>query len=298
MNQYAVIAGTVPGSNKLFNLLNLLVIMKLNWRDLTVFFPHPQACVTAGGSRTSAFDRRRKWSGVARVAVMVVGVFCTAGTFAETVLQQQIDRAVERHLQQRLEKQAGAEGWKGLRFTQASTPQSGISDLSPCSQPLSVKEGGDNRNWSRQRFTLGCSDGVWTLAVLTDVKIYASAVVAKQVINRGETLSNRQLALREVDITKTNSGFYSSLDKVAGQGAKRRIRAEQLLTPALVAPAWVIQRGQQVTVVANKDGITASIQGEALENGAVGKVIRVRNISSKKTIEAKVLDAGLVTSTF
>lgn len=232
------------------------------------------------------------------VGVILLSLFCAMGAFAHAGVQQQIDRAVERHLQQRLEKQATAEDWKGLRFTQSSAPQTSINNLAPCSQPLSVSNGGDNRNWSRQRFTLVCSDGGWSVAVLTEIKVYVSAVVAKQVINRGETFSGRQLALREVEITKTNTGFYSSLDKVVGQGAKRRIRADQLLVPALVAPAWVIQRGQQVTVVANKDGIAASIQGEALENGAAGKVIRVRNISSKKIIEAKVLEAGLVTSTF
>lgn len=272
--------------------------MKLNWRDLTVFFPHSPALTNARGSSTSACVTSRKDAVVVALGVIVLSWFCAMGASAQDGVQQQIDRAVERHLQQRLEKQAASEGWKGLRFTQISTPQASISSLASCSQPLSVKDGGDNRNWSRQRFTLMCSDGGWSVAVLTEVKVYVSAVVAKQVINRGETFSNRQLAVREVDITKNNSGFYSSLDKVVGQGAKRRIRAEQLLVPALVAPAWVIQRGQQVTVVANKDGIAASIQGEALENGAVGEVIRVRNISSKKTIEAKVLEAGLVTSTF
>ena len=298
MNQYYGIAGTVPALKKLFNLLNLLMIMKLIWRGLTVFFPHSKAIGERRGSATSACVLHRNGSIFAQLGVIILSGFCTLGAFAQTGLQQQIDHAVEGHLQQRLAKQAAAEGWKGLRFIQTSAPQTSIDKLAPCSQQLGVKDGGDNRNWSRQRFTLTCANGGWTVTVLTEVKVFASAVTAKQVINRGETLTSRQLALQEVEITKINSGFYPGLEKVIGQGAKRRIRAGQLLTPALVAPAWVIQRGQQVTVVANKDGIAASIQGEALANGAVGDIIRVRNISSKKTIEAKVVAAGVVTTTY
>jgi flagella basal body P-ring formation protein FlgA len=302
-----VFAGTVPSARKLFNLLNLKVIMNFNRRDLTEFFPHPQMRDEERGSCTSASGRAKDRSACVVKALTALGLLWAMGASAQSSsppanqqqgIQQQIDTAVEGYLQQQLSQEAVAQGWRGLRFTQVSTPQSNINNLALCHQDIRVKAGGDNRNWSRQRFSVQCSDGAWALAVATDVKVYVSAVVAKQVINRGETLSNHQLALREVDITKTNTGFYSSLDKVVGQGAKRRIRAEQLVTPALLAPAWVIQRGQQVTVVANKDGIAASIQGEALENGAVGGVIRVRNISSKKTIEAKVLEAGLVTSTY
>jgi len=286
----------VPSLIELFNPLNLLVIMKLNWRDLTVLFPHSETRDQRRGNATSASGDHSR-SALLGV-LMMVGVFCTAGAFAQTPLQQQIDKAVEQHLQQRLKKEAATEGWKGLRFTQTSAPQSSIANLTPCNQPLSIKDGGDNRNLSHQRFTLGCSTGGWTLAVLTEVKVYVSAVVAKQVINRGETFHAGQLALQEIEVTKLNSGFYSSLDKVIGQGAKRRIRAEQLLSPNLVAAALVIERGQQVTISANHDGINASTQGEALENGAVGDVIRIRNLSSKKTVEAKVLEAGVVTTTF
>lgn len=285
----------MPSLIEMFNPLNLLVIMKLNWRDLTVLFPHSQHGDQRRGSATSASGDHSRSACLG--VLMMVGVFCSAGAFAQTTLQQQIDTAVEQHLQQRLKKEAASEGWKGVRFTQTSIPQT-IASLAPCDQAIAVKDEGENRNWSRQRFSLQCGAGGWKLAVNTEVKVYVSAVVAKQVINRGETFHSGQLALQEIEVTKLNSGFYSSLDKVIGQGAKRRIRADQLLSPNLVASALVIQRGQQVTISANHDGINASTQGEALENGAVGDVIRIRNLSSKKTVEAKVLEAGVVTTTF
>ncbi|MNJ71858.1 flagellar basal body P-ring biosynthesis protein FlgA [compost metagenome] len=59
-----------------------------------------------------------------------------------------------------------------------------------------------------------------------------------------------------------------------------------------------MRRGQQVKILASHDGINAATLGEALENGGQDAVIRVKNLSSGKTIEGKVLEAGVVTSTF
>jgi len=104
--------------------------------------------------------------------------------------------------------------------------------------------------------------------------------------------------LQEVNIGKAPRGFYNSLDEVLGQGAKRRVRAGQLIAPNLLTAPLLIRRGQQVTIVASQDGISASATGEALTNGREGEVIRVRNLGSQKVIEAQVVEEGVVTSTF
>jgi flagella basal body P-ring formation protein FlgA len=59
-----------------------------------------------------------------------------------------------------------------------------------------------------------------------------------------------------------------------------------------------VRRGEPVKMIANNDGIEASASGEALADGQPGDVIRVRNTRSGKVIEAKVLEPGVVTSTF
>jgi len=53
-----------------------------------------------------------------------------------------------------------------------------------------------------------------------------------------------------------------------------------------------------VKIVASHDGIEASTNGEALADGQPGEVIRVRNVRSGKVIDAKVVEEGVVTSTF
>jgi len=53
-----------------------------------------------------------------------------------------------------------------------------------------------------------------------------------------------------------------------------------------------------VKVVASNEGIEASTSGEALGDGQPGDVIRVRNTRSGKVIDAKVIEPGVVSSTF
>ena len=51
----------------------------------------------------------------------------------------------------------------------------------------------------------------------------------------------------------------------------------------------VLKRGEKVSIVVRKEALFLRIPGEILEDGAVGEKIRVRNLQSKKIIEATVL---------
>jgi flagella basal body P-ring formation protein FlgA len=49
-----------------------------------------------------------------------------------------------------------------------------------------------------------------------------------------------------------------------------------------------VTKGNLVTIEMRNAGMSLSTQGKALEEGSLGDVIRVTNISSNKIIEAKV----------
>jgi flagella basal body P-ring formation protein FlgA len=162
-----------------------------------------------------------------------------------------------------------------------------------------VSADGEHNPLARQRLSVQCPDQPgWTVKVSSQATIRVSAVFANQAIERGRTIGAEQLKLQELDISKAPRGFFSRLEQVVGKGAKRRIRANQALDSSFLAMPLLVRRGEQVKIIANHEGIAAATMGEALENGEQGAVIRVRNPSSRKTIEAQVLDTGVVTSTF
>lgn len=49
-----------------------------------------------------------------------------------------------------------------------------------------------------------------------------------------------------------------------------------------------IQKGKRVRIVAGLNGIVIEAQGEAMQNGSIGDVIKVRNLSSQKIISCVI----------
>lgn len=219
---------------------------------------------------------------------------------AEADAASQIDQAIAVHMQQKLAEEARRQAWQGQRHSLNVTLLNSAERLPTCTQALSVTVSSDDPSTlSRQRLDVSCADASgWNVTALVQASVFLPVVHAARVIERGQTISREQLQLQEVNIGKAPRGFYNSVDEVLGQGAKRRVRAGQLITPNLLTAPLLIRRGQQVTIVASQDGISASATGEALANGREGEVIRVRNLGSQKVIEAQVVEEGVVTSTF
>ena len=65
----------------------------------------------------------------------------------------------------------------------------------------------------------------------------------------------------------------------------------------LTAPD-LIKRGDEVVILAQKDGVSASMKGIALEDGSQGKKIRIQNSISGKEIRARVSGPGQVMTDF
>lgn len=242
----------------------------------------------ASGRRASAIFR-----------LLALGLLLAPQARAGTPLAQ-IEAAVDQALAERVAAHAQRQGWQGLRFVRESGSLIGSAAARACAEPLQVGGGqAGDAPLGRQRLSLHCPDQPgWTLDYLAQVELYLPVLFASQALERGQTLDAAQLKRQEAALSKLGRGFYHRAEEVIGLGAKRRIRADQLLTPALLGEALLVRRGQQVKIQASQDGISASTLGEALDNGQRGEVIRVRNLSSEKVIKAKVLDEGVVSSRY
>ena len=216
--------------------------------------------------------------------------------YAEQNAHQQIGQAIEQHLAQQLKQEAAAQGWESAHFTHTSTTTS--EAIAPCRQLPQVTSDA-NSIIGRQQLSLHCPDApAWTVKVNVEAIVFVPAVFAQTVIERGDTITASQLKVEDLDISKARRGFFNDIDKVTGQGAKRRLRADQLISPNLLAKPLLVRRGQQVKMIANHDGIAAATLGEALDHGEQGAVIRVKNLRSEKIVEARVIEAGVVLTTF
>lgn len=230
--------------------------------------------------------------------VLAAGLASPTGEAAGEA-RAQVEQAVSAQLDAQLREEARRNGWQGLR-SQFSHELLGSLPPTPCRTPLQLQRRSDEPSaLARQRYEVRCADGAgWAVTVSSQADAFLPVLVTAAIIDRGQVLGAGDLKLQAQNIARAHHGFFTRPEQVIGQGARRRLRAGQLLTPQVLSGAQLVKRGQQVRISASRDGIQASTPGQALANGQQGEVIKVRNLSSEKVIQARVIEAGVVSSTF
>jgi len=156
---------------------------------------------------------------------------------------------------------------------------------------LTVQLQGDNRPfgncWVKLYFY---SNGfVFNTANLgLQVQWFQPVRIAAETIQRGDALSDDMFAVVQRELKTLADPPLEAKTDLHGYEAARTIREGITLTESLVQPEQLIDRGDRVTIVYDNGALHITAQGEAREAGAKGQVIRVRNISTKKTIYAEV----------
>ncbi len=167
--------------------------------------------------------------------------------------------------------------------------------LAPCTEELEAFTPPGRKRTGRTTVGVRCS-GVkpWSLYVPVTVSIMGEVVVATRDLLRGQMISPSDIRLEERDLTQLHSGYLSNLDLAEGKRVKRTIRRGGIVKPVQIAAPTLIKKGAEVTIKASSDRIQVTTKGKALGPGGIGERIRVRNLRSKKVVEATVVDAGTV----
>lgn len=132
------------------------------------------------------------------------------------------------------------------------------------------------------------------LYVRVQFDVYAPAIVSNRLIAKGQLITASDLKVTEQLINKGHHDVYRDLSQVVGMIAKRNIRPERTISPNLLQPPRLINRGDQVMIIATNAHISIRMKGEALRHGVLGAQIPVRNLQSDKVIRARVKQRGVV----
>lgn len=90
--------------------------------------------------------------------------------------------------------------------------------------------------------------------------------------------------------------YSEDIEKIKGKLALTDIKENSVITSNLLKEKIVVFRGNQVTIRIRNGDLTLTSVGEALQDGVRGQNISVKvtSFQSKRTVMAKILDAGLV----
>ncbi|MBO1076070.1 flagellar basal body P-ring formation chaperone FlgA [Roseomonas marmotae] len=91
---------------------------------------------------------------------------------------------------------------------------------------------------------------------------------------------------------RDSTGFIEASQDIVGQEVKRRIRAGTAIPARAIGERALVRASQPVRVFWKAGGLSLEMQGKALEDGPLGREIRVHNPGSGRTIRAQVVSEG------
>jgi flagella basal body P-ring formation protein FlgA len=140
-----------------------------------------------------------------------------------------------------------------------------------------------------------CPDGTgWTVYVPVRVKLNTPVLIAARPMTRGAFITSADLQQETRDAGALPGSVLTEPSQAIGRQASAPIPAGVVLNSAMIRPARLVKRGEKVTILASSGAFEVRAGGEALADGSEGETISVRNILTKKIIQATVAEAGLV----
>lgn len=107
-------------------------------------------------------------------------------------------------------------------------------------------------------------------------------------LSPGTVISEGDIEMIRVKESELSRNMVTDEGQLIGQSAKRTLIAGQPVALGSVEPPVLVQRNGLVTVVLKSGAMLLTAQAKAIEDGAQGEVIRVKNTQSDRVIEAVV----------
>lgn len=226
---------------------------------------------------------RVKWLGAIATMLLVAGGAHAAALQSLPALQAAAVQAV---------RQAAL---RGTRVVADAEPLDPRLRLPACPGKLEVQAPDLGRGSARVSVSVSCPEGpVWTLRVPVRVQLFRQVLVSSRVLARGDVLGAGDVRAEERDVARLGYGYIVDAAQLRGRHLRRPLNAGMVITPGMLTEREVVQRGQQVRLVAGMEGILVRAGGIALQAGDRGDLVRVRSLSCGCVVQGRVRGPGIV----
>jgi len=133
-----------------------------------------------------------------------------------------------------------------------------------------------------------------TETVRTRIEVLRDVVVAAKMIRSGSVLTAEDVRLAKKWVGRNMSDALSGLEEAIGKRITMQVHPGVEISARILKDAPLVRKGQVVRVLFDNGSMRISTVGIPEEDGIAGSMIRIKNITSKKIIYARVLGASLV----
>ena len=118
--------------------------------------------------------------------------------------------------------------------------------------------------------------------------------VAKVPLNRGSRITPDLFSSSVKDALGSGANCVLSDARLNGYQVASSLKPGTVLKWSHLSKVTLVRKGQVVNVFASGKGIFVEMKGQAMEDGVEGSFVRIRNISSNREFQAKVLNENSV----
>jgi len=135
----------------------------------------------------------------------------------------------------------------------------------------------------------------WTLYVGIQLTRYAEITVATRPLARGDVIQVSDLRRERRAVSVARSDYFTQETAAVGRVATRAIAAGEVVNAGNSKRPRLVRRGATVVLALRGTAVEVRVKGIALEDGAMGERVSVRNQSSARVVEGTVGADGVVT---
>ncbi|WP_225085089.1 flagellar basal body P-ring formation chaperone FlgA [Pectobacterium colocasium] len=150
---------------------------------------------------------------------------------------------------------------------------------------------GNTKMWGNVSLSVRC--GQQRRFIQTEVQVTGSYVTSSRPINRGTTLTEKDIRLTKGRLDLLPLRPILTLQGAQGAVLLRDLTPGQVITASMIRRAWVVKAGQSVQIIAQGEGFTINGEGKAMNNAATGQAVRVRTANGQ-IISGIANDDGII----
>jgi flagella basal body P-ring formation protein FlgA len=129
--------------------------------------------------------------------------------------------------------------------------------------------------------------------VVAQIKRYQNIPVLNRSAKMGDVITRNMLVIEKRQLMNTRETILNK-EAIEGMQTSRFINAGQALTYSDLKKETILKRGQIVKVLVGNQSFEVSMSGQAEEAGALGDIVKIKNLDSQKVFAAKVVERGVV----
>ena len=230
-----------------------------------------------------------------RIFIFLIGflsILFTGGVAADgTTTADQIHRAAERFL----DSFAAEQSEKGYKVSHEPGQLDARLSLAICESEPEVSFSGDPWKTTQPSLLVSCEGSrPWRMFLPVSVAIHGEGLVAARPLARGERITESVLETKPVEMNATRRSPIRDREQLVGMEMRRGINTGTVFTADLLTAPEAIARGDHVVITAESGGFSVRSRGKALGSGGIGEQVMVENLSSARTVRARVVAPGQV----